>query len=124
VTDNHYPNRWPKIATKPQISVWNTLKITVPFHTNNGLTLEARSRQLLEAARTDNVDLLSDIFAKPGEYDINFQDGWVSSPSIKYMFPMWLTKACSALGIQVGKIRKPCANSNDPQFGGAALHYA
>jgi hypothetical protein len=52
----------------------------VPFYTDNGPILEAHNRQLLEAARTDNVDLLSDIFAKGGEYDINFQDGWVLSP--------------------------------------------
>jgi hypothetical protein len=52
----------------------------VPFYTDNGPALEARNRQLLEAARTDNVELLSDVFAKPGEYDINYQDGWVLSP--------------------------------------------
>ena len=50
----------------------------VPLCTDNkGPTLEAHNRQLLEAARTDNVDLLSEIFAKHGEYDVNFQDGWV-----------------------------------------------
>jgi len=37
--------------------------------------IETRSRQLLEAARTDNLELLNEVFAKPGEYDINFQDG-------------------------------------------------
>jgi len=37
--------------------------------------IEAHNRQLLEAARTDNVELLSDIFDDGGEYDINFQDG-------------------------------------------------
>jgi hypothetical protein len=52
----------------------------IPFYTDNGPTLEAHNRQLLEAARTDNVDLLSEIFAKHGEYDVNFQDGWVLSP--------------------------------------------
>ncbi|KAN0117952.1 Ankyrin repeat-containing domain protein [Russula decolorans] len=36
---------------------------------------ETHNRQLLEAARTDNVELLTEIFAKHGEYDINFQDG-------------------------------------------------
>jgi len=52
----------------------------VLFYTDNSPTAEARNRQLLEAARTDNVDLLDEVFAKPGEYNINFQDGWVSSP--------------------------------------------
>jgi len=37
--------------------------------------IEAHNRQLLEAARTDNVNLLSEVFAERGEYDINFQDG-------------------------------------------------
>ena len=46
------------------------------------------------------------------------------NPRNQVYVPVWLTKVCSALGIQVGKIRKPCVNSNDHQFGGAALHYA
>jgi hypothetical protein len=93
------------------------------FYIDNGPTLETRNRLLLEAARTDNVDMLSEVF-DTGEYDINFRDGWVLIPEIMYNVPMWLTKVCSALGIQVGKIRKPCVNSNDHQFRGAALHYA
>lgn len=36
--------------------------------------IETHNRQLLEAARTDNVKLLSEVF-EDGEYDINFQDG-------------------------------------------------
>lgn len=60
----------------------------VPFYTDNGPPPpEALSRQLLEAARTDNVELLSEVFAKPGEYDINFQDGWVLILGIEYMLP-------------------------------------
>jgi hypothetical protein len=59
----------------------------LPFYTDNRPTLETHNRQLLEAARTDNVKLLSEVFAEEGEYDINFQDGWVFSPEIKYMFP-------------------------------------
>jgi len=47
----------------------------VPFTLTTALRLEILSRQLLEAARTDNIELLSEVFAKPGEYDINFQDG-------------------------------------------------
>jgi hypothetical protein len=56
----------------------------VPFYTDKGPPPEAGSRQLIEAARTDNIELLSEVFAKPGEYDINFQDGWVSIPGIEY----------------------------------------
>ena len=42
------------------------------FHTNNDLGLD---RLLLDAARTDNVDQLFDVFEEPGKFDINFQDG-------------------------------------------------
>jgi hypothetical protein len=60
----------------------------VPFLTDDGPTLETHNRQLLEAARTDNVELLTEIFAKHGEYDINFQDGWVLS---------WESSTCSCV---------------------------
>jgi len=33
------------------------------------------NKLLLDAARNDNVDMLSEVFDKPGKYDINFQDG-------------------------------------------------
>ncbi|KAF8481742.1 ankyrin repeat-containing domain protein [Russula ochroleuca] len=34
------------------------------------------NKLLLNAARTDNVDqLLDEVFSKPGEFDINYQDG-------------------------------------------------
>lgn len=62
----------------------------VPFYTDDDPTLEARNKQLLEAARTDDLDLLFEVF-DTGEYDINFQDGWVLSPRIE---STGLTKAC------------------------------
>jgi hypothetical protein len=60
----------------------------VPFFTDDGPTLETHNRQLLEAARTDNVELLTEIFAKHGEYDIRYQlPGWVGLIlGIEYMF--------------------------------------
>ena len=47
----------------------------MPFYTDSRPALENQDRRLLHAARTDNVELLNEVFAKPGEYNINFQDG-------------------------------------------------
>ena len=46
----------------------------VQFYADDGPTLEARNKQLLEAARTDDLDLLFEVFDTE-DYDINFQDG-------------------------------------------------
>jgi hypothetical protein len=47
------------------------------------------NKLLLNAARTDNVDqLLDEVFSKPGEFDINYQDGCVVSSTCS----MWLTR--------------------------------
>ena len=59
--------------------MWPHVEIMLPFHTNSGFTLATQNRRLLEAARTDNVDMLAEVF-ETEEYDINFQDGWVLSP--------------------------------------------
>jgi hypothetical protein len=50
----------------------------VPSYTDNGPTLVTQNRRLLEAARTDDVGMLEEVFDTE-EYDINFQDGWVLS---------------------------------------------
>ena len=55
--------------------MWPHVETVVLSYTDNNPTLEARNRKLLEAARTDNVDMLSEVFDGPEEYDINFQDG-------------------------------------------------
>lgn len=65
-------DRWPRITTTTQLTVRPPVDRTMSFHTNNDLGLD---RLLLDAARTDNVDQLFDVFEEPGKFDINFQDG-------------------------------------------------
>ena len=51
----------------PELTVILTLTTDSPQTTPD--------RLLLDAARNDNVDQLDEVFAKPGKFDINFQDG-------------------------------------------------
>lgn len=45
------------------------------FYTDSDPTPEIQGKQLLQAAREDDVDLVTELLAKPGECDVNFQDG-------------------------------------------------
>ena len=54
----------------------NQLRLQMAEDRDKATDIGTLGRQLLEAARTDNADLLDEVFAKhAGEYDINFRDG-------------------------------------------------
>ena len=63
---------------KPQLAVrLRPASLRVPFHTDSEPSPPSPTldRLLLDAARTDNVDQLTEVFSKPEKFNINFQDG-------------------------------------------------